>query len=61
MADVNEAAKREAMRQIDDILDNCADIEAAHGLADEVLCSLLTELGYAEVVEQWELVPKWYA
>ena len=37
------------------------DQEGAHIDADVILCDLLTELGYGEVVEAWEKVPKWYA
>ena len=37
------------------------DIEAAHSSADEVLCRLLTALGYADVVAEFEKVEKWYA
>lgn len=32
-----------------------------HKLADEILCELLTELGYGEWVKLWEQVPKWYS
>lgn len=37
------------------------DAESAHGKADDLLCELLTELGYKEVVDRFELVHKWYA
>ena len=37
------------------------DTEAAHGLADEVLCVLLRSLGYEDVVAEWDKVDKWYA
>lgn len=37
------------------------DIEAAHGNADDVLCSLLRSLGYDDVVDEWHQVGKWYA
>jgi len=37
------------------------DKESAHGIADDVLCNLLKTLGYRDVVEEWEKVPKWYA
>jgi len=35
--------------------------EVAHDVADNVLCELLKTLGYADVVEEWEKVGKWYA
>lgn len=37
------------------------DTEAAHVSADEVLCELLTFLGYADVVTAWRTIDKWYA
>ena len=37
------------------------DVEVAHDDADRVLCELLESLGYADVVEAWHKVPKWYA
>ena len=37
------------------------DIEMAHGDADDVLCALLRDLGYEEIVVLWEKVEKWYA
>jgi hypothetical protein len=30
-------------------------------MADDILCNLLVSLGYKEVVDAWEEVPKWYA
>lgn len=37
------------------------DTEGAHGRADEILCELLTKLGYTKTVNAWESVDKWYA
>ena len=37
------------------------DAENQHSDADDVLCGLLAELGYADVVEAWGKVPKWYS
>lgn len=37
------------------------DPEAAHSEADNILCELLIELGYAEIIEEWKKVAKWYA
>ena len=37
------------------------DEELAHPDADAVLCDLLKELGFEDVVELYEKVPKWYA
>lgn len=37
------------------------DTEAAHSLADDVLCDLLTELNFDDVVAEWRKVDKWYS
>ena len=42
-------------------LRGAADPEAAHSDADDILCDLLVDLGFSEVVEAFHAVPKWYA
>lgn len=37
------------------------DIEGAHSIADNVLCDILLELGYYDVVYEWMKIDKWYA
>lgn len=37
------------------------DEEAAHVLADTVLCDLLESLGYTDIVEEFNSIHKWYA
>lgn len=37
------------------------DYEASHPKADQVLCDLLTELGYGEVAAAFEKVGRWYS
>ena len=37
------------------------DLEVAHREADKLLCDLLMDLGYTDVVEAWDKVEKWYA
>jgi len=53
------AMKREEaiLREIQEI----ANIEVAHRLADDILCRLLHSLGYADVVAEYNKVGKWYA
>lgn len=38
-----------------------SDTEAAHCDADKVLCDLLCELGYSDIVDAYHKVAKWYA
>lgn len=35
--------------------------ESDHGEADWLLCDLLEELGYTELVEEYRKLPKWYS
>ena len=37
------------------------DTEMQHSDADDILCELLSRLGYQEVVAEWQAVNKWYA
>jgi len=37
------------------------DIEVAHSRADDLLCEILLEHGYDEVVEIFKNMHKWYA
>ena len=45
------------------ITKNCmsGDYEADHVEADDLLCSLLLDLGYRETVDAWRKVGKWWA
>jgi len=52
--------KQEAINDLLEI-SKSYDTEIAHHEADSVLCDLLTELGYAEVVAAYHNVDKWYA
>lgn len=42
-------------------LQSYQDIERAHIDADEVLCNLLRELNFDDVVEEWLKVDRWYS
>jgi hypothetical protein len=55
----NEFAQK-AKKELEQ-LETLHDREAAHILADGLLCQLLTHLGYTEVVEAYEKIDKWYA
>ena len=37
------------------------DVEMAHIRADQILSELLESMGCADVVEQYDLIRKWYA
>ena len=52
--------RQQAIDALNDASQNM-DIEIAHMQADEILCELLRDLGYIDVVDAWEAVEKWYA
>jgi hypothetical protein len=37
------------------------DIEINHSEADDILCDLLNDLGYTELVNEFKKLEKWYA
>ena len=37
------------------------DMQAAHMQADRILCQLLQNFGYDDVVDEYDKVRKWYA
>ena len=37
------------------------DRESAHREGDDILCEALRELGYNELVDEFELIRKWYS
>ena len=52
--------REEAMTKLAECQKN-DDTEAAHAAADDVLCELLDELGYSDVVAEYHKVHKWFA
>jgi hypothetical protein len=42
-------------------LENHLFTEQSHQIADELLCELLTELGFSDIVSLFEDLDKWYA
>ena len=49
-----------ALKELDDAT-QCGDTEFAHIAADNVLCVLLEELGFSDVVEKYDQIYKWHA
>ncbi len=37
------------------------DTEAAHIIADEIICQLLISLGYEDVIAEYNKIDMWYA
>jgi hypothetical protein len=58
--ELKAAAKRKALKNLERLQFD-TDTESAHAKADDVLCGFLRAIGYADVVEEFEKVQKWYA
>lgn len=53
--------KSEEYRQKLEALQDDPDTEKVHAVADGILCELLRDLGYGEVVDAYEQLDMWYA
>ena len=67
---MNENKRREEIadkykRRLLDVIEKLKrreyDEEFAHRDADDIICELLKELGFGDVVEVYDKIPKWYA
>lgn len=57
---MNKKLNEKYLKQMSELKNN-DDYEALHGTADDILCELLNELGYTDLVRTFEELPKWYA
>ena len=57
---MNEKLQKEFIEKMQACVEN-SDTECAHADADDLLCELLTKLGYKDLVEKYHEVHKWYA
>jgi hypothetical protein len=53
--------KSEEYKQKLEALQDDPDTEKVHAVADGILCELLRNLGYGEVVDVYEQLDMWYA
>lgn len=51
----------EAIKELKECQGTGGDIETQHRRADIVLTEFLINLGYQDVVDEWEKVEKWYS
>jgi hypothetical protein len=51
--------RKEAIDQLRE-MQEINDLKVGHRLADDVLCRLLSSLGYRDVVAEYNKVGKWY-
>ena len=63
--DIEEKYKEflEKMKNADNVscYSHVNDREDWHRTADNILCDFLEYLGYKELVDAWDAIPKWYA
>jgi len=54
---------KEEKRNFERCLNECKekDTEAGHGQADDILCDILTKMGYKKIVKLFNDLDKWYA
>lgn len=52
--------REEALEELK-VIAKDTDTEVAHVDADDVLCQLLSDLGYGDVVMAYRQIGKWYA
>lgn len=57
---ISEEMRAEYIRRLKE-MQREPDTEYAHNTADTVLCDILTELGFEDIVDEYESVDKWYA
>ena len=56
-----EEYSRDAIQSLKSLQGYNVDVEAVHGIADDILCDLLIDLGFQDVVDEYNKVEKWYA
>ncbi len=56
-----EKQSRKEWIKVLDGLSEWTDYEVCHREADDLLCTILEHLGYADVVKAYNKVGKWYA
>ena len=55
-------SREEAIKELQRIQEiGSGDPEWAHSAADGIICTLLIDLGYQDVIDEWDKVEKWYA
>lgn len=57
---MNEQELNDYITRLVKLRDN-EDTEAAHIAADDILCEILEELGFTDVVKEYSKIDKWYA
>lgn len=53
--------KTEIKKKLITLQKNGGDIEQNHQEADKILCDFLIEIGYSDIVKEYNKIEKWYA
>lgn len=53
--------RSQAITELKALVANGVPEDTAHRTADGIMTDLLVSLGYSDVVDAWEDVPKWYS
>lgn len=59
--DINPKTRQEYIIRLKALRGDGWDTESAHARADDLLCMLLIQLGYGDVVTEYVDIEKWYA
>lgn len=59
MSNIDKTLNAKALQSLEECFTE--DTEVDHIKADKVLCTVLLELGYIEVVKKYNSVKKWFA
>lgn len=57
---MNEQELNDYIARLVKLRDN-EDTETAHVAADNILCEILEELGFTDIVKEYSKIDKWYA
>ena len=57
---MNKKLNEKYLKQMNELKNN-DDYESSHVTADDILCELLDELGYTDLIKVFNELPKWYA
>lgn len=52
--------EEECIESLQELLGPDHDKDAAHSIADDILCNFLKDLGYDEIVNIFNDIEKWY-
>ena len=58
---IDSSLHEEYSHRMSALINDTGDVEANHSNADKILCDLLSNLGYTDIVYDFKRLRKWYA